>query len=285
MDTAERRIRRRWTEAEDNILYHEARTQLCGSLKKGAWDESEDERLREAVRIHGQRWATIANVVGLRSPDQCAKRWQYSLDPRLDHGEWTPEEDRFLLSLVRAHGRDWKLIHDQEFPRRAKNELKNRYSTLTRRPGTAGGENRSSCSPPPPPARKKRDEAPTETEAETNSDAPNEYDDTPTRQVLQWPSGTSDATAAQFALFPLDRPAATDWSSSDATTLVVKASPSAGQDFSGDGANGAESLDTQAGSSVRRISLMVDQCDPDTLEDLLTCVKKLKGNVKLEINV
>jgi hypothetical protein len=101
MDGVERRIPKRWTEAEDDVLYREARSQLatgqvkdwnriaaklpgrtnkdcrkrwinkvCGSLKKGAWDEDEDERLREAVRVHGQKWAVIANIVGLRSPDR-----------------------------------------------------------------------------------------------------------------------------------------------------------------------------------------------------------------------
>jgi hypothetical protein len=101
MDGVERRIPKRWTEAEDEVLYKEARSQLatgqvkdwnriaaklpgrtnkdcrkrwinkvCGSLKKGAWDEDEDERLREAVRVHGQKWAVIANIVGLRSPDR-----------------------------------------------------------------------------------------------------------------------------------------------------------------------------------------------------------------------
>lgn len=28
---------------------------VCGSLKKGAWNKEEDERLRDAVSIHGQR--------------------------------------------------------------------------------------------------------------------------------------------------------------------------------------------------------------------------------------
>lgn len=175
MDGVERRIPKRWTEAEDEVLYREARSQLatgqvkdwnriaaklpgrtnkdcrkrwinkvCGSLKKGAWDEDEDERLREAVRVHGQKWAVIANIVGLRSPDQCAKRWQYSLDPRLEHGGWESKEDEVLLGLVQNHGRDWKLIQEQEFPTRSRNELKNRYSTLVRRMNPHGKH--SSCS-------------------------------------------------------------------------------------------------------------------------------------------
>ncbi|KAI9150315.1 Transcriptional regulator [Paramyrothecium foliicola] len=175
MDGVERRIPKRWTEAEDEVLYREARSQLatgqvkdwnriaaklpgrtnkdcrkrwinkvCGSLKKGAWDEDEDERLREAVRVHGQKWAVIANIVGLRSPDQCAKRWQYSLDPRLEHGGWESKEDEILLNLVQTHGRDWKLIQEQEFPTRSRNELKNRYSTLIRRMNPHGKN--SSCS-------------------------------------------------------------------------------------------------------------------------------------------
>ncbi|RYP12478.1 hypothetical protein DL767_011260 [Monosporascus sp. MG133] len=161
MNGPERRIPKRWTEAEDEILYHEARSQrqvkdwnriaaklpgrtnkdcrkrwinkVCGSLKKGAWSEDEDARLREAIRAHGQKWTVIANIVGLRSPDQCAKRWQYCLDPRLDHGRWEPAEDERLMNMVQIHGREWKFIQEREFPTRSRNELKNRYTTLSRK--------------------------------------------------------------------------------------------------------------------------------------------------------
>ncbi|KAJ8131249.1 hypothetical protein O1611_g2374 [Lasiodiplodia mahajangana] len=111
---------------------------VCGSLKKGPWSKNEDESLLDAVDRYGQRWTLIANEVGFRSPDQCAKRWQSKLNPDLEHGGWTIEEDELLLSLVREHGREWKMFQEQNFSRRSTNELKNRYTGLTRKANRSG---------------------------------------------------------------------------------------------------------------------------------------------------
>ncbi|KAK0702424.1 hypothetical protein B0T21DRAFT_112094 [Apiosordaria backusii] len=158
------RGRKRWTEEEDSILYEEAMKQsttgnvrdwhriatklpgrtnkdcrkrwvnkVCGGLKKGLWDPEEDRRLQSAVEKHGLRWPLIAAEVGYRSPDQCAKRWQYGLDPRLKHREWTPDEDKLLLSLVQERGREWKAIQHNHYPSRSRIDLKNRYTILMRR--------------------------------------------------------------------------------------------------------------------------------------------------------
>ncbi|KAL2018291.1 hypothetical protein VTK56DRAFT_995 [Thermocarpiscus australiensis] len=160
------RIPKRWTEAEDKILFDEVQSQLwsgsgqvkdwtrvaaklpgrtnkdcrkrwvnkvCGNLKKGAWDDDEDRRLRDAVSKYGQRWTLVASMVGSRSSDQCAKRWQHRLDPRLEHEDWTPDEDELLLEDVQSYGREWKFIQEQDFPTRSPNELKNRFVTLSRR--------------------------------------------------------------------------------------------------------------------------------------------------------
>ncbi|EMR71505.1 putative myb transcription protein [Eutypa lata UCREL1] len=164
MGGAERRAPKRWTEEEDKILWEETRKQsksgnvkdwnriaaklpnrtnkdcrkrwvntLSGSLKKGAWSEDEDERLIAAVNSHGQKWTLVASMVGLRSPDQCSKRWQHNLDPKLEHRGWTQAEDELLLESVEKHGREWKLIQELSYNTRSRNDLKNRYSILTRR--------------------------------------------------------------------------------------------------------------------------------------------------------
>ncbi|ROT35242.1 hypothetical protein SODALDRAFT_329430 [Sodiomyces alkalinus F11] len=155
---------KRWTEDEDNVLYEEAIKQASsgpikdwhriaaklpgrtnkdcrkrwvnrvrGGLRSGSWSEAEDQMLRDAVAQFGQKWTKIAQVFGFRSPDQCAKRWQYTLDPKLDHREWTTPEDHLLLDLVQKVGRDWKSICHQHFPTRSRNDVKNRYTILSRR--------------------------------------------------------------------------------------------------------------------------------------------------------
>lgn len=59
--------------------------------------------------------------------EECAKRWQHSLDPNIDHSEWsTQDEDRLLLA-VSIHGRNWKTIGQKEFPTRSTTDIKNRW--------------------------------------------------------------------------------------------------------------------------------------------------------------
>ncbi|KAJ3580560.1 hypothetical protein NPX13_g11 [Xylaria arbuscula] len=159
-----KRIPKRWSEEEDCILHEETQKQelagdgkdwhrvaarlpgrtnkdcrkrwvnkVCGSLKKGSWDKAEDESLMDAVDKYGQRWTLVASDVAFRSPDQCAKRWQSKLDPNLEHRGWTLQEDELLLSLVRENGREWKMFQERNFSKRSTNELKNRYTGLTRK--------------------------------------------------------------------------------------------------------------------------------------------------------
>lgn len=60
--------------------------------KTGNWGPSEDFRLRQAVSKHGPRWVLVAEEVGTRNGDQCAKRWKDRLNPELDHSQWSPDE-------------------------------------------------------------------------------------------------------------------------------------------------------------------------------------------------
>ncbi|KAF2639514.1 hypothetical protein P280DRAFT_39259 [Massarina eburnea CBS 473.64] len=158
------RIQRKWTVTEDHKLREEVETQMIegevkdwcriatklpgrtnkdcrkrwynsvtGGLRKGQWAKSEDIQLARGVQQYGQRWTLVANVVGSRSADQCAKRWQQSLDPDLDRSEWREAEDKVLIDAVHRLGRHWKDIQRQHFPGRSKNCIKNRYTVLVRR--------------------------------------------------------------------------------------------------------------------------------------------------------
>ncbi|EFQ93959.1 hypothetical protein PTT_08485 [Pyrenophora teres f. teres 0-1] len=106
---------------------------VAGGLKKGQWSSSEDQLLVRGVEQHGQRWTVVASCVGTRSADQCAKRWQQSLDPNLDRSEWRDVDDTMLVSAVHRLGRHWKDIQIEHFPGRSKNDIKNRYTVLVRR--------------------------------------------------------------------------------------------------------------------------------------------------------
>ena len=155
---------RRWTQAEDQVLREQVDIQqahggsrdwcqialalpgrtnkdcrkrwhnsVAEGLKKGQWSKSEDQLLTYGVHRHGFQWTKVATCVWSRSADQCAKRWQQSLDPRLDRSEWREAEDSALLAAVERLGRHWKDIQGQYLPHRSKNCVKNRYSVLARR--------------------------------------------------------------------------------------------------------------------------------------------------------
>ncbi|KAF4504956.1 hypothetical protein G6O67_006961 [Ophiocordyceps sinensis] len=163
-------VQNRWTELEDTILLGEAVKQapggmvkdwhqiaarlpgrsnkdcrkrwvntVCGGLNKGSWSQDEDRRLLEALRTHGPKWVLVAERVGARSADQCAKRWQHGLDPQFKRGNWTADEDKLLLSLVQQYGRDWKRIQSHgSMCNRSKNDVKNRYTIMSRKLGSKG---------------------------------------------------------------------------------------------------------------------------------------------------
>ncbi|KAH7053277.1 Homeodomain-like protein [Macrophomina phaseolina] len=97
------------------------------STTKGTWDPTEDARLRNAVGKHGFRWVEVARDVGTRNSDQCAKRWNYAVDPSIDRSVWKPVEDAALIFAVSKYGPAWRVISEEYFPRRATTDIKNRY--------------------------------------------------------------------------------------------------------------------------------------------------------------
>ena len=109
---------------------------VAEGLRKGQWSKSEDQLLTHGVHRYGNQWTKVATCVSSRSADQCAKRWQQSLDPRLDRSEWREDEDIVLLAAVERLGRHWKDIQEQYLQHRSKNCVKNRYSVLARRTAT-----------------------------------------------------------------------------------------------------------------------------------------------------
>jgi hypothetical protein len=100
---------------------------------RGAWTDEENKRLTKAIAAHGYSWTSVSEAVATRSPDQCAKHWTNSLDPEIDHGAWTEEDDRYLMDAVYLHGRAWKRIAGRYFPSRSTLEIANRYNLNVRR--------------------------------------------------------------------------------------------------------------------------------------------------------
>ncbi|RYP51536.1 hypothetical protein DL768_003131 [Monosporascus sp. mg162] len=67
--------------------------EMAGTLKKGPWSKEEDALLIKLVEKHSPSWVAISQAMGTRNADQCAKRWQHSLNPELDRHPWQESEN------------------------------------------------------------------------------------------------------------------------------------------------------------------------------------------------
>ena len=64
---------------------------LRPDIKRGAWSVDEDDKLREAVAVHGQKWSRVRDLVPGRTAAQCRERSvrALSLTSNAKVGAWT----------------------------------------------------------------------------------------------------------------------------------------------------------------------------------------------------
>ncbi|TYH98359.1 hypothetical protein ES332_A12G304700v1 [Gossypium tomentosum] len=151
-------LKREWTEEEDDQLriavevFGESDWQSVASTLKGRtgtqcsnrwkkslhptrqrvgrWTRDEDKCLKVAVLLFGPKnWRKIAEVVPGRTQVQCRERWVNSLDPALNVGIWTEEEDSRLEAAIEEHGYCWSKVATC-VPSRTDNQCWRRWKTL-----------------------------------------------------------------------------------------------------------------------------------------------------------
>uniref|UniRef100_A0A7S2WK44 Uncharacterized protein n=1 Tax=Mucochytrium quahogii TaxID=96639 RepID=A0A7S2WK44_9STRA len=98
---------------------------------KGAWSPEEDETMKKAVALHGTDWKAVSTMIKGRTSKQCRDRYKLKLDPAINHGPWTPEEDEKLTELQEQLGRQWTKIA-KLMPGRTENSVKSRFASLVR---------------------------------------------------------------------------------------------------------------------------------------------------------
>src|SRR4051794_6418948 len=79
------------------------------------WTQEEDQALVNAVQRHGtSNWASVEDELAMygRSKSQCSLRWAYNLDPKVNRGPFSAEEDRMLLEAQHTLGNKWKQISE-----------------------------------------------------------------------------------------------------------------------------------------------------------------------------
>ncbi|KAG9131237.1 hypothetical protein Leryth_006097 [Lithospermum erythrorhizon] len=96
----------------------------------GKWTSEEDRLLKVAVAIFGPKnWSKIAEFVPGRMQSQCRERWANSLDPSLNYGSWTSEEDLLLKEATQEHGYCWSKVA-LCVPHRTDNQCMRRWTSL-----------------------------------------------------------------------------------------------------------------------------------------------------------
>lgn len=116
------------------------------------WSEAEDQILIRLVNIHGtEKWAKLARLLNdelaenpisnqdtselqimvERNGKQCRERWLNALDPEINKGHWSIQNDiEFLKKWLRI-GNRWKEIADK-ISGRTESQVKNRFKLLLR---------------------------------------------------------------------------------------------------------------------------------------------------------
>ena len=97
--------------------------------KVNFWNEEENSKFLEAVKVHGRDWMQVAQLVGSKNNQQCSQHGLYLLrkfkeNPALDHDNlskllkqskikyWTEDEDERFCDALRIHGKDWGKIEE-----------------------------------------------------------------------------------------------------------------------------------------------------------------------------
>jgi hypothetical protein len=123
---------------------------LKAPVHKQPFTEAEDQIILDFVRSNGAKnWNFVASELENRTPKQCRERWHNHLDPSIQKGPWSADEDQILAEKQAVLGNKWAEIA-RFLPGRTDTLVKNRWNTSVKARVAVEVGGRISVLPPHP---------------------------------------------------------------------------------------------------------------------------------------
>ncbi|KAH7477349.1 hypothetical protein KRP22_001260 [Phytophthora ramorum] len=115
---------------------------LKPGLIKGHWTPEEDAKLRDLVAEGKKNWGQVASLIPGRTSKQCRERWCNHLDPNINKGSYTEDEDKIIVEMQAKLGNRWSIIA-QQLKGRTEDAVKIRWKSLMRGRRAASKEDKT----------------------------------------------------------------------------------------------------------------------------------------------